>query len=44
MIPGQEDVYPGVGGDYDDEREEEDIAVVEGVVDVRPVVRAENKP
>ena len=44
MIPGQEDIDPGVGGNNDDEREEEDIAVVEGVVDVRPVVRDENKP
>ena len=44
MIPGQEDIDPGVGGNNDDEREEEDIAVVERVVDIRPVVRAENKP
>ena len=43
MTPGQENVYPDVGGDDDDERDEEDLAVVQRVVDVRPVVGAENK-
>ena len=43
MIPGQENIDPGVSGDDDDERQEEDLAVVERVVDVGPVVRAENK-
>ena len=43
MIPGQENIDPGVSGDDDDERHEEDLAVVQCVVDVRPVVRAKNK-
>ena len=34
MIPGQEDVDPRVGGNNDDERQEEDVEVVERVVDV----------
>ena len=38
--PGEKGVYPDVGGDDDEEGEEEDLAVVRGVVDVRPVVRA----
>ena len=41
QIPGEENVDPGVGGDDDDKREEEDLAVVQGVVDVGPMVRAE---
>ena len=40
MPPGEECVDPGVGGDDDDEGEEEDLAVVSRVIDVRPVVRA----
>ena len=43
MIPGEENIDPGVGGDDDDERDEEDLAVVQRVVDVRPVVRPEKK-
>ena len=38
--PGEKGVYPDVGGDDDEEGEEEDLAVVGRVVDVRPVVRA----
>ena len=41
FLPGEENVDPGVSGDDDDEREKEDLAVVQRVVDVRPVVRAE---
>ena len=40
QIPGQENIDPGVGGDDDDEGQEKDLAVVQRVVDVRPVVRA----
>ena len=40
MLPGEERVDPGVGGDDDDEGEEEDLAVVSRVVDVIPVGRA----
>ena len=39
-VPGEENVDPGVGGDDDDEGQEEDLAVVQRVVDVRPVVWA----
>ena len=39
-VPGEENVDPGVGGDDDDEGQEEDLAVVQRVVDVRPVVGA----
>ena len=42
LPPGEESVYPDVGGDDDEQREEEDLAVVGRVVDVRPVVWAEN--
>ena len=38
--PGEEGVDPDVGCDNDEEGEEEDLAVVGRVVDVRPVVRA----
>ena len=37
--PGQDCVDPDVGGHDDDEGEEEDLTVVGGVVDVRPVDR-----
>ena len=40
-IPGEENIDPGVCGDDDDEGQEEDLAVVQSVVDVRPVVRTE---
>ena len=40
LPPGEKGIYPDVGGDDDEEGEEEDLAVVRGVVDVRPVVRA----
>ena len=40
LPPGEECVDPGVGGDDDDEGEEEDLAVVSRVVDVIPVGRA----
>ena len=43
MIPGEENVDPCVGCNDDDEGQEEDLAVVERVVDVGPVVRAEDK-
>ena len=42
IIPGQENINPRVGGNDDDQRQEEDLTVIESVVDVRPVVRAEN--
>ena len=38
--PCEEGVNPDVGGDDDEEGEEEDLAVVGRVVDVRPVVGA----
>ena len=38
--PVEKGVYPDVGGDDNEQGEEEDLAVVRGVVDVRPVVRA----
>ena len=41
--PGEEGVDPDVGCDNDEEGEEEDLAVVGRVVDVRPVVGAENR-
>ena len=40
-IPGEKHVDPYVGGDNDDERQEEDLRVVHHVVDVRPVVWAD---
>ena len=40
LPPGEKGIYPDVGGDDDEQREEEDLAVVGRVVDVRPVVRA----
>ena len=40
-IPGEKHVDPYVGGDNDDERQEEDLGVVHHVVDVRPVVWAD---
>ena len=40
LPPGEECVDPCVGGDDDDEGEEEDLAVVSRVVDVIPVGRA----
>ena len=42
-IPGEKHVDPYVGGDNDDERQEEDLGVVHHVVDVRPVVWADKK-
>ena len=35
--PGEQDIDLDVGGEDDDEGQEEDLGVVEGVVDVRPV-------
>ena len=43
ITPGEKNIDLGVSGDDDDEWDDEDLAVVERVVDVRPVVRAENK-
>ena len=40
QIPGEENIDPSVGGNDDDEGQEEDLAVVQRVVDVRPVVGA----
>ena len=40
LPPGEKGIYPDVGGDDDEQREEEDLAVVGRVVDIRPVVRA----
>ena len=34
LLPGEKGVYPDVGGDDDEEGEEEDLAVVGRVVDV----------
>ena len=41
LPPVEECVYPDVGGDEDKKREKEDLAVVQRVVDVGPVGRAE---
>ena len=40
LSPVEECVYPDVGGDEDKQGEKKDLAVVQRVVDVRPVVRA----
>ena len=34
LLPGEKGVYPDVGGDDDEQMEEEDLAVVGHVVDV----------
>ena len=34
LLPGEKGVYPDVGGDDDEQMEEEDLAVVGRVVDV----------
>ena len=39
LSPGEQGVDPDVGGHYRDQGKQEDLAVVDGVVDVRPVDR-----
>ena len=41
LPPVEECVYPDVGGDEDKQGEKKDLAVVQCVVDVGPVGRAE---
>ena len=42
LPPVEECVYPDVGGDENKKREKKDLAVVQCVVDVRPVGGAEH--